>query len=61
MCNFYLYLTLETVFQALKLTQTCYINMSLFLLKIGNLIINWLLLSYTQIMPKRLTAPLDKI
>ena len=41
MCNFYLYLTLETVFQALKLTQTCYINMSLFLLKIGNLIINW--------------------
>ena len=61
MCNFCLYLTLETVFQAYKLTQTCYINMSLFLLKIGNLIINWLLLSYTQTMPKRLTAPRDKI
>ena len=54
-------LILETVFAALKLTQNCYISKykhTLFL-KTGNLILNWVPLSffYKHPMPERLSSP----
>ena len=62
-CNLYPHLCLEAVFPALKLTQNCYLhyNISIFFLKTGNLIINWLLLSYATCRTERLSSPFDKI
>ena len=41
-CSFYSHLSSKTVFSALKLTQSCYYKYEhLFLLKTGNLMINW--------------------
>ena len=56
-------LCFETVFLALKLTQNCYLhyNISIFFLKTGNVIINWLLLSYTTCRTERLSSPSDYI
>ena len=56
-------LRFETVFLALKLTQNCYLyyNISIFFLKTGNVIINWLLLSYTTCHTERISSPSDYI
>ena len=41
-CNFFPLLSLETIFQALGLTETFYLNMSIsFFKNTGNLTINW--------------------
>ena len=54
------HLCLEAAFQALKLAQNCYLHyhISIFFLKTGNLIINWLLLFYAT---ERICSPFDKI
>ena len=62
-CNLYPHLCFETVFPALKLTQNCDIhhNIKTFFLKIGNLIINWLLLSDATCRTERPYSPFEKI
>ena len=60
-CPAYLYLSLETVFVTLKLTQSCYINMKKIFLKNWDLIINWLPLSYIHTMPETITLQFAKI
>ena len=59
-CSFYSHLSSKTVFSALKLTQSCYYKYEhLFLLKNGNLIINWVPHKHT--VPERQSSQSDKI
>ena len=53
-CNFKLHLCFEIAFLPLKLKRSCHVNMNIFSLKTGNLIIRWLPLSYIHTMPARL-------
>ena len=50
LCSFSNDLSLEAVFPVLKLTQNCYINMNIFFLKKGSLIINWVPFCATNIL-----------
>ena len=56
----YSHLSLETVFPAFMLTQNCYVHTykNIFFLRIGNLILNWVPLSfsYNHPMPERLSC-----
>ena len=49
-CNFSPLLNLETLFPALKLTRYCYLKSTFFFMRTGNLIINWVPLSSTNIL-----------
>ena len=44
-------LTLKTVFPAHKLAQNCYTHKHVFVLKTGNLIFNWVTLSFSYNLP----------
>ena len=54
-CCFYSHLGMGTVFPALKLTHNCYINKHFFFLKNGDLILNWVHLSYKYNLPERIS------
>ena len=56
-CSFSSHINLITLFLALKLLQNCYISISTFFFKTGNLIINWVpSFSYKHTVPEGLSS-----